>query len=124
MLRELTKIHEEVHTSSLSALQKWAAQASPRGEIALVIAAASEGSAREDDAKAVVRSLRHSGLSASQAAREAASITGLPRSELYKLALVVGAAGQSGWKASFTLPDQDTLQDSLGDQEGPEGRES
>jgi 16S rRNA (cytidine1402-2'-O)-methyltransferase len=124
MLRELTKIHEEVHTGSLSALQKWAAQASPRGEIALVIAAASEGSAGEDDAEGVVRMLRQSGLSASQAAREAASITGLPRSDLYKLALVVGAASSVGLEGEFTLPDQNTLQDSLGDQEGPKGRKS
>jgi 16S rRNA (cytidine1402-2'-O)-methyltransferase len=124
MMRELTKIHEEVRASSLSALQRWAAQASPRGEIALVIAAASQGSAEEDDAEGVVRMLRQSGLSASQAAREAASITGLPRSDLYKLALVVGAASSVGLEGEFTLPDQNTLQDPLGYQEGPKGRKS
>jgi 16S rRNA C1402 (ribose-2'-O) methylase RsmI len=40
--------------------------------------------------------LRQSGLSASQAAREAASITGLPRSELYKLALAVNSSSSVG----------------------------
>ena len=47
MLRELTKIHEEVRASSLSALRHWAADAEPRGEIALVIAAAPEAAASE-----------------------------------------------------------------------------
>ena len=90
MLRELTKIHEEVRAGSLSALREWAADAGPRGEIALVIAAAPVAATSESDAEAVVRTLRRSGLSASQAAREAAAITGLPRSELYKLAMAVG----------------------------------
>ena len=57
------------------------------GEIAMVIAASPETAATDADAEAVVRTLRQSGLSASQAAREAAAITGLPRSELYKLAM-------------------------------------
>ena len=123
MLRELTKIHEEVRTSSLSALQQWAANATPRGEIALVIATAHDDPA-DGDAEAVVRMLRQSGLSASQAAREAASITGLPRSELYKLALVLDIPSSVGLEGQFTLPDQDALQDPLGDQERPKGRKS
>lgn len=124
MVRELTKIHEEVRASSLSALQQWAAGAAPRGEIALVIATGQEGTTSESDAESVVRMLRRSGLSASQAAREAASITGLPRSELYKLALVADAPNSVGLKGQLTLPDQDALQDPLGDQEGPKGRKS
>ena len=69
----------------------------------------------------MVRTLRQSGLSASQTAREAAAITGLPRSELYKLAMAVDVPGSVGLKGQLALPDQDALQDSLGDQEGPEG---
>ena len=124
MLRELTKIHEEVRASSLSALRQWAADATPRGEIALVIAAAPEGPPSEDDAGAVVRILRQSGLSASQVAREAAAITGLPRSELYKLAMVVDATSSVGLEGQLTLSDQDALQDSLGHQERPKRRKS
>jgi len=120
MLRELTKLHEEVRASSLSALRHWAADARPRGEIALVIAAAPQAAASEGDAEAVVLMLRRSGLSASQAAREAASITGLPRSYLYKLAMVADAAGSLGLESQLALPDQDALQNSLGDQERPE----
>jgi 16S rRNA (cytidine1402-2'-O)-methyltransferase len=121
MSRELTKIHEEVRASSLSALRDWAADSEPRGEIALVIAAAPEAATSESDAEAVVRTLRESGLSASQTAREAAGITGLPRSELYKLAMSLDVPGSVRLKGQLALPDQDALQDSLGDQEGPQG---
>jgi 16S rRNA (cytidine1402-2'-O)-methyltransferase len=119
MLRELTKIHEEVRISSLSELLQWAADATPRGEIALVIATAQELPAADGDAEAVVRMLRQSGLSASQAAREAAAITGLPRSELYKLALGVDAPSSVGLESQLALADQDALQDPLGNQERP-----
>jgi 16S rRNA (cytidine1402-2'-O)-methyltransferase len=121
VLRELTKIHEEVRAGSLSELTQWAAGAAPRGEIALVISATPETAASEADAASVVRVLRQSGLSASQVAREAASITGLPRSDLYKLAMAEDVTGSVGLKAKLPLPDQDALQDSLGDQERPEG---
>jgi 16S rRNA (cytidine1402-2'-O)-methyltransferase len=120
LLRELTKIHEEVRTGSLSALRHWSEETIPRGEIALVIAASPETTASDADAEAVVRTLRQTGLSASQTAREAASITGLPRSELYKLAMAVGGPNSVGLEGQLTLPDQDALQDPLGDQEGPE----
>ena len=120
VLRELTKIHEEVRADSLSELRQWAEEAAPRGEIALVVASSPEAAASEADAESVVRMLRQSGLSASQAAREAASITGLPRSELYKLAMDADATGSVGLKGQLALSDQDALQDSLGDQEGPE----
>ena len=120
VLRELTKIHEEVRADSLSELRQWAEEAAPRGEIALVIASSPEAAASEADAESVVHMLRQSGLSASQAAREAASITGLPRSELYKLAMDADATGSVGLKGQLALSDQDALQDSLGDQESPE----
>jgi 16S rRNA (cytidine1402-2'-O)-methyltransferase len=122
VLREMTKIHEEVRSGSLSELAQWAAEAAPRGEIALVIAATPEAAAFEADAASVVRMLRQSGLSPSQAAREAASITGLPRSELYTLAMGEDATGSVRLKGQLALPDEDALQDALGDQERPERR--
>jgi 16S rRNA (cytidine1402-2'-O)-methyltransferase len=124
MLRELTKIHEEVRSSSLSALHQWAADDTPRGEVALVIATGDEVATSESDAEHVVRMLRQSGLSASQAAREAASITGLPRSDLYKLALAVNSSSSVGLEGQLTLPDENALQDPLGDQERPKRRKS
>jgi 16S rRNA (cytidine1402-2'-O)-methyltransferase len=120
LLRELTKIHEQVRADALSALWQWAEDADLRGEMAMVIAASPETAATDAEAEAVVRTLRQSGLSASQTAREAASITGLPRSELYKLAMAVGGPHSVGLKGQLALPDQDALQDPLGDQEGPE----
>jgi 16S rRNA (cytidine1402-2'-O)-methyltransferase len=123
ILRELTKMHEEVRAGSLSVLRHWAEDGDPRGEIALVIAASPDIASSDDDTEAVVRTLRRSGLSASQTAREAAAITGLPRSELYRLALAVDALGSIGLKTELALPDEDALQNPLSDQEGPERRE-
>ena len=120
ILRELTKIHEEVRAGALSDLRQWVEDANPRGEIALVIAAAPSTAASENEVEAVVRTLRQSGLSASQAAREAASITGLPRSELYRLATAMDASNSIRLEGELALPDEDALQDPLGDQEGPE----
>jgi 16S rRNA (cytidine1402-2'-O)-methyltransferase len=120
LLRELTKIHEQVRAGSLSALWQWAKDAKLKGEITMVIAASPDTAATEPDAEAVVRTLRQSGLSASQTAREAAAMTGLPRSELYKLAMAVGGPRSVGLKGQLALPDQDALQDPLGNQEGPQ----
>jgi 16S rRNA (cytidine1402-2'-O)-methyltransferase len=120
ILRELTKLHEEVRAGSLSVLRHWVEDGDPRGEITLVIAASPDIATSHDDTEAVVRTLRRSGLSASQTAREAAAITGLPRSALYKLALAVDAPGSIGLKTEFALPNEDALQDPLGNQEGPE----
>lgn len=122
VLRELTKMHEEVRGGTLSELTVWATEAGVRGEVALVVAAASEQAAAWDEAESVIRALRRSGLSASRAAREAAGITGLPRSELYAIARRVGAAGSAGLEGELALPNEDALQQPLGDEEGPQRR--
>lgn len=122
VLRELTKLHEEVRAGTLSELRVWVERAEVRGEVALVVAGAREQAAPVSDAEAVVRALRRSGLSASQAAREAAVMTGLPRSELYAMARRVGAAGSAGLEGELALANEDALQQPLGDEEGPEGR--
>jgi 16S rRNA (cytidine1402-2'-O)-methyltransferase len=120
MLRELTKIHEEVRAGTLGELSVWSASAPLRGEVALVVSGAEEARSSQTDAESVVRALRQSGLSASQTAREAATITGLPRSELYRLATAVDLPGSVGLEGQLSLPDQNALEDALGDQEGPE----
>lgn len=87
--REITKLHEEVRRGSLSELAEWAASAPPRGEIVIVIGgqdAAQSNETMTSDDETVLRSLLAAGLSVSQAAREAASVTGRSRSELYDLA--------------------------------------
>jgi 16S rRNA (cytidine1402-2'-O)-methyltransferase len=121
-LRELTKIHEEVRAGALSDLIAWAASSAVRGEVVIVVGAAEEEAASASEAESVVRALRQSGLSASQAAREAAAITGLPRSELYALARNVGSAGSGGLKGEFALTNEHALQESFGDEEGPQRR--
>jgi hypothetical protein len=84
------------------------------------VAASADAAPSDSDAEEVVRTLRQAGLSASQTAREAAAITGLPRSELYSLAMAAGERESVGLKGQLALPDENTLQDPLGDQEGPE----
>lgn len=121
VLRELTKVHEEIRPGTLADLAGWAAEHAPRGEIVVVIegavgAAASSG----DEAATVVASLRRAGLSPSKAAREAAAITGLPRAELYALATRPLDEPSVGLEGELALPEQDTLQQSLRDQERPE----
>jgi 16S rRNA (cytidine1402-2'-O)-methyltransferase len=120
MLRELTKVHEEVRAATLSELAAWSASVQTRGEVALVVAGAQDMSASETDAESVVRALRQSGLSVSQTAREAAAMTGLPRSELYRLAMAVELSGSVGLESELALADQNALENALGDQEGPQ----
>lgn len=121
VLRELTKVHEEVRSGPLADLEAWASSQTVRGEIMLVVGGSQDSSAANaDDAAAVVASLRRAGLSPSKAAREAASITGLPRSELYALATRPVDEISVGLEGKLPLAQEDALQQSLGDQEGPE----
>jgi 16S rRNA (cytidine1402-2'-O)-methyltransferase len=90
--RELTKLHEEIRRGTLSALATAYRDQTVRGEIVIVVGPGpSDVAAGGEDAAAVVAALRGAGMSASEAAREAARITGLPRSTLYELAR--GSAG-------------------------------
>jgi 16S rRNA C1402 (ribose-2'-O) methylase RsmI len=59
----------------------------PRGEFVLVVAAEATSRAEQDESpEVVVARLLDAGLAPSTAAREAARLTGLPRSTLYELA--------------------------------------
>jgi 16S rRNA (cytidine1402-2'-O)-methyltransferase len=120
LLRELTKLHEEVRAGTLGALRAWVGSAPPRGEVTLVVAGAPEAAASVADAREIVASLRGSGLSASQTAREAAVLTGLPRSELYALARSVEGSSAVGLESELALSDENALQDALGEEEAPE----
>ena len=83
--RELTKMHEEVAAGSLSALvDRFSGEV--RGEIVIVVGASEEVDEPQEDAESLVRSLLATGMKASAVAREAAAMTGRPRSELYALA--------------------------------------
>lgn len=86
--RELTKVHEEVRHGIMSVVADYYRRQPPRGEVVIVVGGAPVMASRADgdDDEDVIRSLLRVGLSVSQAAREAASLTGRPRSELYELA--------------------------------------
>jgi 16S rRNA (cytidine1402-2'-O)-methyltransferase len=121
VLRELTKVHEEVRAGTLGDLASWADSGPVRGEIVLVIGGGQlTGEAPADEAAEVVAALRRAGLSPSKAAREAASITGLPRAELYALATRPLDEGSVRLEGELSLAQEDALQQSLGDQESPE----
>jgi 16S rRNA (cytidine1402-2'-O)-methyltransferase len=83
--RELTKLHEELRRGSLRELAAWGQSNDLRGEV-VVMVEPGDAVAEGDDLPALIDTLRRSGLGASEAAREAAKMTGLPRSELYPLA--------------------------------------
>jgi 16S rRNA (cytidine1402-2'-O)-methyltransferase len=87
VMRELTKLHEETVRGTLSRLAERWRQSPPRGEVVVVVGGAGEQAANDrSDVERIVAELRRAGLSPSAAAREAAALTGLPRSELYRLA--------------------------------------
>ncbi len=118
--RELTKLHEEVKAGTLDELGSWAKAEPPRGEIVLIVEGGAETPADEGDVEILIATLRRSGLSASQAAREAAAISGLPRSELYRLATAIVPGPSVGLEAKLPLTDEDALQDPLRDEKRPE----
>jgi 16S rRNA (cytidine1402-2'-O)-methyltransferase len=123
LVRELTKIHEEVRAGTLASLHGQVRSAPPRGEIVLVVAGAESAPATERDAGEVIAALRRAGLGPSQAAKEAAAITGLPRSALYEMARRIDEASVR-LEGELALPDEDALQNALGDEKRPDRRDS
>lgn len=84
--RELTKLHEETFVTTLAdAAAKYKADP-PKGEFALVIegAAAVSDELSPDDAIAAARRFIEQGMSASEAAKRAASMSGLSKGEIYR----------------------------------------
>lgn len=89
--RELTKMHEEVISGSLSELvAKLAARPSLKGEIVLVIGAPEAAIITPDDLDALIVQGLNQGLSIKDAAAYAAATTGHPRREAYARALILG----------------------------------
>ena len=90
--RELTKLYEETLRMPLHSLLEHFTANDPRGEITLIVEGAGESAAAATaaavDPDELLRELVAGGLSKSEAAREAASRTGLPRRELYRRMLL------------------------------------
>jgi 16S rRNA (cytidine1402-2'-O)-methyltransferase len=95
ILRELTKLHEEIRRGTLSELSTALASETLRGEVVVVVAGTAAGDEQSEDPRSVVTRFLAAGMKPSEAAREAAAITGRPRSELYELAREVGRAAET-----------------------------
>ena len=87
LVREITKLHEQVIRTTLSEAYEMYKEKTPKGEFVLVI----EGAKEEDkvsytleQAQALVKKLVDEGKSLSQAAKEASSVTGFKKGDLYK----------------------------------------
>ncbi len=82
--RELTKMHEEIVTTSLAELRGEFSERTIKGEIVLLVAPAQDQP--KQDPTTLLRDLMKL-HSVSAAASEAATLTGLPKRDLYQLAL-------------------------------------
>lgn len=90
LVRELTKIHEEVVRTTLSEAAARYADGSAKGEFVLVIAGAPQKEQTQftlEDGVAMAKDLMENGLSASDAAKQAAAETGFKKGEIYKAIL-------------------------------------
>ena len=86
LVREITKIHEEViRTTLCRAVEKYEAEA-PKGEFVLVIEGKKEQEQEItfDDALSLARVYLSQGMSISMAAKQAAKETGIKKGDLYK----------------------------------------
>lgn len=87
IVRELTKIHEEVIRTTLKEASEKYTDDNIKGEIVLIIEGAEETEKQEmttEDAVSLAKELTEKGLSVSEAAKEAAKITGIKKGEIYK----------------------------------------
>lgn len=82
--RELTKVHEEVVRGRAAELAERYASAPPRGEVVLVVGAASPRAAALDRALAALRALVDAGAKVRQAAAVVAELTGVAANDLYR----------------------------------------
>ena len=87
IVRELTKIHEQVIRTTLEEAAEKYTDGSVKGEIVLIIEGAKidESTANTlEDAVELAKKRIESGMSASFAAKEAAEITGFKKGQIYK----------------------------------------
>ncbi len=87
--RELTKLYEEIRREPLDAALAHFRATPPRGEFVLIVAGRPPDDAADDSAtgELTLRRLLAAGLPPTAAAKEAARLSGMPRAELYALAL-------------------------------------
>lgn len=88
LVRELTKVHEEVWRTTLAEAAAHYREQEARGEFVLVVAGAEAPPVEEaytlEDAVELARERMEAGESASEAAKQAAKETGVQKSEIYR----------------------------------------
>ena len=88
VVRELTKLHEQVWRGRLGEAAAWVAEARPRGELVLVVDGAPESPPPADDAvRDALRTELDGGASTRDAARAVADRLDVPRRRAYDLAV-------------------------------------
>ena len=90
VVRELTKIYEEVWRTDLKTCAAHYREHEPKGEYVLVIAGAEAPKTEEEeytleDAAELAKERMEQGLSAADAAKETAKLTGLRKGDIYRL---------------------------------------
>ncbi len=92
IVRELTKLHEEVIRTTLSqAARRYSSDGgeTPRGEFVIIVEGAPQSECQENytpgQAAEMARSLIAGGMTLSEAAKQAARATGLKKGDIYKL---------------------------------------
>lgn len=90
IVRELTKIHEEVFRTTLGEAAAYYREHEPKGEYVLVIAGGEGLQPTEEEytlenAVEMAKARMEQGTAASEAAKEAAKLTGLKKGDIYRL---------------------------------------
>ncbi|MBW4488405.1 MAG: 16S rRNA (cytidine(1402)-2'-O)-methyltransferase [Trichocoleus desertorum ATA4-8-CV12] len=95
--RELTKLHEEIWRGTMTEAIAYYSNREAHGEFTLVVMGAepTELVLTEDALKAELQVLMGQGISRSQASRQLAQQTALPRRQLYQLALTISEPTES-----------------------------
>lgn len=87
LCRELTKLHEQIENTALSAAVKYYSENAPKGEFVIVLSGREETDERQEytlsDALKIARDYMSDGMSASSAAKTAAADTGLKKRDIY-----------------------------------------
>lgn len=87
LVKEITKIHETVFNTDILQAIEFYSQNNPKGEYVLVIEGKKQEEKKEytlSDAVALAKELKQEGNSAAFAAKQAATVTGLKKSDIYK----------------------------------------
>ncbi|BAY76449.1 uroporphyrin-III C/tetrapyrrole methyltransferase [Nostoc linckia NIES-25] len=87
--RELTKLYEEFWRGTIGEAIAHYSQREPQGEYTLIVAGipATQPQLTEEELKAELKQLISQGISRSQASRQLAKLTSLPRRQIYQIAL-------------------------------------